>query len=59
MYDIASFLSKMTSDAHPGALDIGLETALVFIDKDAKLYFKEHAEKIATTTIDKSFGGRS
>ena len=49
----------MTSDAHPGALDIGLGTALVFIDKDAKLCFKEHVEKIATTTIDKSFGGRS
>ena len=59
MYDTASFLAKMTSDAHPGALDVGLGAALVFVEKDVRLFFKEHAEKIASTTIDKSFGGRS
>ena len=55
----ASFLPKMTNDAHPGALDTGLETALLFVDTDPSLRFKDHVEKIATTTIDKSFGGRS
>ena len=49
----------MTSDAHPGALDVGLGAALVFVENDARLFFKEHAEKIASATIDKSFGGRS
>lgn len=56
---VASFLPKMTNDAHPGALDVALDTACLFIDSDPSLCFKEYADKITTTTIDKSFGGRS
>ncbi len=56
---LASFLPKMTNDAHPGALDVGLETAMLFIDSDPALLFKEYLEKITTSIIDKSFGGRS
>lgn len=56
--EYASWLPKMTSDAHPGALDTGIDTALDFIEVDPGNQFKPFAEKIASNIVDKSFGAR-
>ena len=36
----------MTSDAHPGALDAGLDTALIFVDMDPSNTFKSYSDKV-------------
>jgi hypothetical protein len=36
----------MTADAHPGALDTGLDTVLSFIDVDPGNNFKQYTEKV-------------
>ena len=42
----APWISKMTGDAHPGALDAGLDAALMFIDADPSNSFKSSVEKV-------------
>ena len=56
--EFSLWLVKMTSDAHPGALDAGLDTALVFVDLDPSVSVKPSAEKICGNIVDKVFGAR-
>jgi hypothetical protein len=52
------WLSKMTTDANPGALEAGLDTTLLFIEMAPSGFTRQYAEKLAANVIDKAFGGR-
>jgi hypothetical protein len=56
--EFAPILAKMTSDAHPAALDTGLDTALSFVDLAPVGSTKAFAERVASNVIDKAFGAR-
>lgn len=52
------WLAKMTSDANAGALDSGLDTALVYIDKAPVAFVRQYTDKLCSNAIDKAFGAR-
>jgi hypothetical protein len=49
------WLPKMVADSNPGALDSGLDTALVFIDNVSIECIRQYSEKIYSSIVDKSF----
>jgi len=56
--EFAPILAKMTGDAHPAALDTGLDTALSFVDLAPVGSTKAFADRVASNVIDKAFGAR-
>jgi hypothetical protein len=56
----ASWLPKMTSDTNAGALDAGLDTALVFVDAcPTTSIIKNVADSLCANAVDKAFGTRA
>ncbi len=53
MYEWKQVIMRSYNHNTKGALDAGIDTALVFVDADPSLSFKTYAEKICTNTIDK------
>ena len=49
----------MTSDANAGALDAGVDTALVFADKCKNGLLNSYLDKILQNIFDKCFSAKS
>eukprot|EP01041_Mallomonas_annulata_P000127 gene127-202_t len=52
--EYASFLPKMTSDSNAGALDAGIDAALLFIDMAPVKSVKPYFDKICSNILDKA-----
>jgi hypothetical protein len=49
----------MTADANAGALDAGLDTALVFVDMCPVNILRQIADAVCSNVVDKAFGTRA
>lgn len=56
--EFAPFLIKMTSDSHAGALDSGFDTATQFVHSAPQAIALQHADKLYSNAVDKSFSAR-
>jgi hypothetical protein len=57
--EFGSWLPKMTADANAGALDAGLDAALMFVELAPADSVKPYADKLFSNVIDKAFGARA
>ena len=55
----AQWVPKMTADANAGALDAGLDTALVFVDLCPVNVLRQIADAVCSNVVDKAFGTRA
>lgn len=56
---LASWLPKMTADLNTGALDIGIDVALLFVDAAPDGMCQPYHDKLFGNVIDKTFSGRA
>ncbi len=58
--EYASWIPKMTADSNAGAMDAGLETALVFVDMCPMVnVVRQIADSVCSNVVDKAFGTRA
>jgi cytoskeleton-associated protein 5 len=57
--DYGPWLSKMTADSNAGALDSGLETAILFVDLAPTNCVCQFQDRVFANVVDKAFGTRA
>ena len=58
--EYASWIPKMTVDSNAGAMDAGLDTALVFVDMCPMVNIvRQIADSVCSNVVDKAFGTRA